>query len=129
MMPPIQPHFAPVKNPAPSARHEDSEYYDYDCKGERSRSHSSKNRRAPKETEQPSRGSDNRYYRDTDWSPRLRLRGLHRILISRLHDKPIGHTDGMGDEQDPCDLRGLSSSRRTVCSLHFPETSREFSPS
>src|SRR6266566_1341510 len=53
MMPPIQPHFAPVKNPAPSARHEDSEYYDYDCKGERSRSHSSKNRRAPKRESKP----------------------------------------------------------------------------
>src|SRR6266566_7176024 len=73
---------------------EDSEYDDYDREGEGSRGYSSKHRGASKEGKQASRGGDDRDYCDTNWSLRLRRRGLHQISTSRWHDKPIGQTSG-----------------------------------
>ncbi len=86
--------FCPSVESGAECEAEDSEYDDYDREGEGSRGYSSKHRGASKEGKQASRGGDDRDYCDTNWSLRLRRRGLHQISTSRWHDKPIGQTSG-----------------------------------
>src|SRR2546428_12833615 len=85
MMPAIQAHLAPVKNPAPSARPRIPNMMTMIARARGPEAIPARTDAPPKRERVNLRGSDNHYYRDAHWSLRFQCRGLHQLPISRFY--------------------------------------------